>query len=214
MARTEVPICTECGARAKGHEDHYCSYCGTAFPRAAPPVPRPSDTRAARFEVAKRSPAYLRALRHEPAAGHFVAGAACNTVFLIVFIGVGLMISGVWHIVGSGFGGAFPAISLLPLAMVGFAVFLGVKTIGRAAAVLGSPTEHNLVLVRDKRFEVRGGGGNSSASTHYYATLEYEDGTRREHEVDGKVASRIAPGDIGVACKRGGILLDFVELDA
>ncbi len=214
MAQTEVPICTECGARAKGHEDRFCSYCGTALPREGPPVPRPSDTRAARFEAAKRSPAYQEALRHEPATGHVVAGAACNTVFFLVFIGVGLAISGVWHTVGSGFGGGFSAIALFPLAMVGFVIFTAVKAIGRAATIANSPTEHHLVLVRDERVEVRGGGKNSSASTSYFATLEYEDGSRREHEVDGKVASRIAPGDVGVACKRGGFLIDFVELDA
>ncbi|MEZ6015349.1 MAG: hypothetical protein R3F49_09570 [Planctomycetota bacterium] len=100
---------------------------------------RPSDTRAARFEAAKRSPAYLETLRHEPATGHVVAGAACNTVVFIVFIGVALTITGVWHTVGSGFGGAWPAFSLVPLAMVGFAVYLAVKTIGRAAAIVNSP---------------------------------------------------------------------------
>jgi len=92
-------------------------------------------------------------------------------------------------------------------------VFLGV---GMAVAALvklasfgASPLEHDPALISDKRTHISGGGGDSSATTKYFATLERADGSRSEVEVDGTRYGEIAAGDYGLAYLRAGVLLDF-----
>jgi hypothetical protein len=143
-----------------------------------------------------------------------VLGGACGTAFFGVFTVVAVAMSGIWFTVGSNAGGVFGLLGLVPLGMAALGVAMAAKTVARTSSIASSPTEHHLALVRDKRVEVSGGGDNSRASTRDYVTLEYEGGRRKEHSIDSQLARRIASGDVGVACERGGFLVDFVELDA
>lgn len=219
MANPELLPCAECGARPKRREDRFCAFCGTELPRAAPVVATPSDTRDARFESARRTAAYARALQHEPSTGHLAVGGAFGSIFFVFFALVALGIGGIGCSMGAlsgsgmglGFGGLF---AVVPILMAAFGIFAAIKTAAKTKAIVTSPTLRRLAHVRDERTSVSGGGRNSSASTQYYVTLEYDDGAREEHPVDPRIASRVAPGDLGVACERGGYLVDFVRLDA
>ncbi|MFC5701939.1 DUF2500 domain-containing protein [Cohnella faecalis] len=57
--------------------------------------------------------------------------------------------------------------------------------------------------VVDKRTEVWGGSGDSSANTNYYVTFEFEDGTRVELPVATKHYGLIAAGDQGTLTHQG-----------
>lgn len=219
MSTSELLPCAECGARPKRREDRFCAFCGHELPRPVAAVPTPSVAREARFENARRSAAYAHALQHEPSTRHLALGGTFGTVFLVFFAVVALGIGGVGcsmgALSGSGFGLTFSGIfTLVPIGMAAFAIFAAVKSAQRTSAIVNSPTDRRLAVVRDERTAVSGGGRNSSASTQYYVTLEYEEGGRKEHPVDPGLASRVAPGDLGVACERGGYLVDFVPLDA
>lgn len=214
MATTEASTCVECGARSKRGADRYCSFCGTELPREAPAVAAPSDTRAARFEAARRAPAYARALDYEPSTGHLVVRSVSGAVVFAVFTVVALTIGVKLGFSGSMFGGGVGLLAVIPLAIAAYGASLVVKAVARTSAIRTSPTERHVALVRDERVKVSSGGRNSRATTSYFVTLEYEDGRRKEHTVDARLASRVASGDVGVAFERGGYLVDFVELDA
>lgn len=58
--------------------------------------------------------------------------------------------------------------------------------------------------VAGKRTMVRGGSGNSSSSTSYYATFEQEEtGERIELKVNGRTYGMIAEGDQGALTYQG-----------
>ena len=79
----------------------------------------------------------------------------------------------------------------------------------KLASFSTSPLEHVPALIADKRTHISGGGNDSSATTKYFATLERADGSRSEVDVYGARYGEIAAGDWGLACLRGGVLLDF-----
>ena len=217
MEVRELLPCTECGAMPKSLDDRFCAYCGAELPRTAADPVRPSAKRDARFEIAKRLPAYAAAMEREPDTREVVAGSAFSVVFMLFFAAVALFIGSTACSVtaNSPFGGPGPQLfALVPFAMAAFGIAAAVKAGGRAKRVASSPTERRLALVRDERTKVSGGGENSSASTSYFVTLEYENGSREEHRVSPRAAGRVAPGDVGVAYERAGILVDFEQLDA
>ena len=215
MEVRELIPCTECGARPKGLDDRFCAFCGAELPRTAADPARPSAQRDARFELARRLPAFDRAMQREPDTTGVVAGGAFSVIFLLFFAGVALSIGGFGCSMSSHTGLGGPGIfAIVPVGMALFALFAAAKSGSQAARVATSPTERRLALVRDERTRVSGGGKNSSASTTYYVTLEYEDGSREEHRVGSRAAGRVSPGDVGVAFERAGILVDFETLDA
>lgn len=61
----------------------------------------------------------------------------------------------------------------------------------------------------DKRTEVSGGAGDSSASTNYYTTFEFEDGSRKELYVNSKNFSLMVVGDIGQLIYQGTRFKEF-----
>ncbi len=61
-----------------------------------------------------------------------------------------------------------------------------------------------------KRMAVSGGSGDSSASTSYYLTAEFEDGTREEYQpMTPALYGRVAEDDAGVLFTRSSLALDF-----
>ncbi|MCP3761417.1 DUF2500 domain-containing protein [Domibacillus sp. A3M-37] len=64
--------------------------------------------------------------------------------------------------------------------------------------------------VAAKRMLVRGGSGNSAASTRYYITFEYEEmGDRIELQMNGHTYGMIAKEDIGNLTYQGSRYKDF-----
>lgn len=80
-----------------------------------------------------------------------------------------------------------------------------------------SPREEKWVTLVSKRQEVtRGGYYNgrfyqSTSSTTYYVTVEYEDGERQEFRVKGRVYGLLAEGDKGLLTYQGTRFLEFVR---
>lgn len=61
-------------------------------------------------------------------------------------------------------------------------------------------------VVVAKRMEVTGG---ENASTHYYATFEFEDGSREELCLNGRSYGILAEGDRGTLVSRGRAFVSF-----
>lgn len=66
--------------------------------------------------------------------------------------------------------------------------------------------------VVDKRTEVWGGAGDSSASTNYFITFEFEDHTRKELQVRAHQFGLLVVGDIGELTYQGTRYLDFTRI--
>ncbi|MNN95776.1 hypothetical protein D3C81_2146400 [compost metagenome] len=64
----------------------------------------------------------------------------------------------------------------------------------------------------DKRTEVWGGSGDSSASTNYYITFEFEDNTRKELYVKANQYGLNVVGDKGELTYQGTRFKEFTRL--
>jgi hypothetical protein len=204
--------CDHCGATIKD-AGAFCSHCGTRIQRPEKgAASAPSATDPARFDLVARSPGYDAAKRHEPRVSTF--GGIAMPLVMAVF-GVGFLViagSFLFDDTPAGFGPPagfniiFMAIPCIFIAIAIGMAFKGMK-------FRGAPIEQRILVVVDERVEVSGGGENRSASTHYYATLQARDGQRAEYPTYGWLAGRIAPGDIGVAFLKGGMLVDFLRME-
>jgi hypothetical protein len=63
--------------------------------------------------------------------------------------------------------------------------------------------------VVDKRTEVWGGSGESSANTNYYITFQFEDNTRKELDISSKHFGVIVVGDQGELTYQGSRFKEF-----
>lgn len=112
---------------------------------------------------------------------------------------------------GDGWGPGMMLFVWVPMCLVGIGV--AAAQVARRKAFEAAPVTNMIGVVVDERVEVKGGGKNSSARTHYYATLQSKDGKRREYECESLLAGRIAAPDIGVAFLKGGHLVDFIRFE-
>ncbi len=203
---SEARRCGHCAAVVKhGADAAFCAFCGAELP----PVPVQSppsrhDELEARFDALLAHPALERAKRKRPSGARVQAGNGLRTVFGLVFAAVGGTIG--LAALGNGAPGFF---ALIPLVFVGFGLWMAIKSAGKAASFAGARLRHLPALVAGERTEVSGGGQNSSATTTYFATIEFATGRRDEYEVHARLSGRLAPGDMGIAFIRGGHLLDF-----
>jgi hypothetical protein len=89
-------------------------------------------------------------------------------------------------------------------------IFLWRKTRKKMDSIESDPVQAIPVIVVDKRTQVSGGSGDSSASTYYFVTCESEDGDRQEYQLwDGSLYGRIAADDGGILFVLAGYGLDF-----
>jgi len=65
--------------------------------------------------------------------------------------------------------------------------------------------------VVDKRTEVSGGSGDSSASTYYYITFEFQDGSRKELHVRANYYGLTTVGDQGELTYQGTRFKEFIR---
>ena len=66
------------------------------------------------------------------------------------------------------------------------------------------------MIIAGKRTAVSGGGKNSSATTSYFVTAEFQDGRREEFAtLTPQVYSKVAEEDAGVLFLRDQYALDF-----
>jgi hypothetical protein len=198
--------CSGCGARVTQSEGRFCQYCGAELPALPREEPPPSESSPDPFAALSRDPALEQILALRPSTAAPMMGYGCGIVAGFFFIAVSLFVFTGFQMVGG-----FP-FSLFPLLFVGIGVTIVVVSIRKAMKYGGAPLESRPALVSGERTMVTGGGRDSSASTSYFVTLEFEDGRREEYRTTGKVTGEVREGDLGVAFVKGGYLLDFRRL--
>lgn len=197
--------CSQCSAPVTDDRWTNCPYCGAVLSK-----PTINPLRAAvapeRFASVESSPAYAELMRREPSGTKQMLGMGCQTAFLLLWtVGAGVMTV--------LFLPAGP-LAIVPGAMCGIGIFMLVSLSTKTAKFAGAELERRIAVWKDERTEVRGGGKNSSATTTHYVLLEERDGKRTEVPCEDGLAGAHAPGDIGVAYLRAGVLLDFQRVDA
>lgn len=121
----------------------------------------------------------------------------------------------------SGFGGISPMGSFMfgggveIMFFVIFAVVIGgivftlIRGVGQWHKNNGSPQLTVDASVVSRRTEVSGGGGDTMASTWYYATFQVESGDRIEFSLSGREYGLLAEGDVGRLTFQGTRYLGF-----
>jgi len=197
--------CSQCSAAVTDDRWTNCPYCGAVL--AKPTInPLRAVVAPERFAAVERTPAYEELLRRTPSSTGKLVGFGFQTAFLVLFV----LVSGAMTV---GFLAAGP-LALVPGFICGVGVWMLVRNSKQAANFAGSQLQRTIAVWRDERTEVSGGGKNSSATTTHYVLLEERDGKRTEVPCEDGLAGAHAPGDIGVAYLRAGVLLDFQRVDA
>lgn len=196
----EGRACGQCGAAARD-DGRFCAYCGAELPAPAAP-PHPLGDVDARLAAVERHPDLPRLNRHTPSTGMYTGGMFFGVVFGVVFAGFALFIL-------SGFTRMRFTFALFPALFVLIGVGVAVGSVVKGVRFAKAPLRRTPAVIVDERTEVSGGGKNSSASTSYYATLEFKGGRRKEYGVLHRLAGELAPGDAGLAYLKGDVLVDF-----
>lgn len=207
--------CPSCGASLP-EDSLTCEYCGSRT--STPTQQHDRDI----FRRVKQSPLYADRLSTDriaklpkPGVGQMVF----MVFFFIAFCGISLFIA----VMAIGIGGvaslseqAFPfsiipiCMGVVPLGMFAFGVFMAIKMFQRFQMMRDGKVDAVPVVIVGKRTQVSGGSGDSSASTAYFATFEFEDGERKEFSVyDGGLYGRISEDDAGILFSREQFAVDF-----
>ncbi|MNC09592.1 hypothetical protein D3C76_623110 [compost metagenome] len=102
-------------------------------------------------------------------------------------------------------------IKLIFLLVIGFFVFVIFKSVKVWSSNNASPLLSVHAIAVTKRTEVWGGSGDSSASTNYYVTFEFQDGKRVELMVPSQEFGLIVEGDRGQLSYQGTRFKGFVR---
>jgi hypothetical protein len=110
---------------------------------------------------------------------------------------------------GGGFGIISMLMSIVPIGFIVIGV-LGFLSVRKKSSLLRTaPVQPQPAIVIGKRASVSGGGENSSASTSYFATFEFENEARREFEVRSDLYSQLSEGDPGIVYTIADTAADF-----
>ncbi len=212
--------CPSCGADISA-DAASCMYCNSSVPTSE------AGNRNTTFARLKASDAYAASGSPERIARLPKVGAmqkAFLYFFFAIFIGgaalvcvVGLVIAGMGAIGSFSLGGRGAVFSIIPLLFtifpIGFivlGVFLFRLAKGKMDKFESDPARAIPVIVVDKRTDVWGGTGDSSANTSYYVTCETEDSSREEYQVwNGSLYGKMTAGDAGILFVRSKYGLDF-----
>lgn len=219
--------CKNCGAEVNA-SSRRCEYCDSAVAReeqenaaAVANVATSSlDRRADVFEEIKLSAAYAQrksSARHEKLPGGSGLAMLTPIIFFVVFILISLIITSgalvMAKMVWSDFGapGIIPAVmSIVPMGFVVLGIVMGVRSFQKYQAYKSAPIRSRAAIITSKRTVVSGGSGDSSATTAYFVTAEYEDGRRHEFAImEHSLFGRLAEDDVGVLFTRSEFALDF-----
>jgi hypothetical protein len=157
----------------------------------------------------RSSPDFAALEAHVPSSKPAAARFGCGVAFGLVFAGFG----GFWTYMAysmnrdpEGFSRYFPLFGLL---FVGIGLFLSIGALVKGLRFSSALLERRVAGVLDERVHVLRGAQGQGSRTRYYATLLFEGGERQELGVSSQIAAGLAPGDVGVAYLKGGVLLDF-----
>jgi Protein of unknown function (DUF2500) len=199
--------CHHCGATIKNQGARFCEFCGTEIVReGAPRMQTRDEALETRFDLLREHGELQRLMKLTPKveAPPSNLGILIIGPVMIVFIFFFMKTAG-----GAGAPGFFFLIPLVALGVVGFGIAKGVSNTTKYRS---APLQRSPAIVVDERVKVSGGGKNSSARTAYFATLEFEDGQRREYSVGQRLAGSITEGDAGVAYTKHKHLAAFERL--
>jgi len=201
--------CPNCGALPARAASQFCEYCGTELPSDPPqptaPPPSPFGDLQARFRQLENHPDLAELMDYTPPSRALRIHTGMSLAFLAIFAAAGLAIAVVFFSV-------CPPVGFLPLAIVIFGGYGMSKQLSKTTRAHSAPLERLPALAADERTRVSGGGQNQSAKTHYYATLQFADGSRRELDAFSNVAGKITRGDMGIAYIKGEFLMAFGRL--
>ena len=93
--------------------------------------------------------------------------------------------------------------------ILGFIIFTAVKGVQEWGKNNNSPRLSVPAQVVAKRTRTSGGAGDSSASTTYFVTFEFESGDRSEFRVSGQEYGMLADDDLGILTFQGTRYLSF-----
>jgi hypothetical protein len=93
--------------------------------------------------------------------------------------------------------------------IIGGIVFAVAKGVGTWSKNNASPILTRPAWIVTKRTNVWGGSGDTSASTNYYVTFQFEDNSREEFEIKDSQFGLMAEGDQGELESQGTRFLDF-----
>ncbi|MBN2025026.1 MAG: DUF2500 family protein [Pirellulales bacterium] len=193
--------CASCGAEIAPGAVR-CEFCDSVC------APVESLARANVFEQVKRSPQFARKdnpSRRSTLAGYPVLAVAGPVGFFILFIGVALFMA-----TQAGSHGAPTIFVLFPMIFVAVGVFAAFHVIRKYMRFQDAPIMARAAVIAGKRLSVTGGSGDSNASTFYFITAEFDDGSREEYAVlKSGLYGRVSEGDAGVIFTRADSVLDF-----
>lgn len=198
--------CSNCGAPPRRGAARFCTYCGAAFPAGQAPPPTALEGRARALALIQEQTEFAEAMRRTPSVAMHVAGGGCG----IAFVGVWIAMVFVFFVAGSSMTHGSPValpFKLIPLFMLGGGAFLLFTLLRRTGRLAAGKLEREPAAVVSQRTS----RGENSSTDH--VTLEYENGEREEYQVSGRLAGRLAVGDMGVAYEKGGFLVDFARIE-
>lgn len=113
-----------------------------------------------------------------------------------------------------GFSSGPPAIFMIffvgiAAVIIGVIVFSVAKGVGTWSQNNASPILTRPAWIVAKRTKVSGGSGDTSASTDYFVTFQFEDNSREEFEIKDAQFGLMAEGDQGELESQGTRFLDF-----
>jgi len=224
--------CERCGAQLATGQGK-CEYCGAIqhHPTSRQAEAQPGDRQM--FERVKQSPAWANRNSPERQARLPEMSALATTAPLFILgvfiaisgvIAVGaLLMSGIFGVVGFGMGGALGGglalipifMAIVPIGFVVFGIFAFTKMRRKMTDFKHAPILSHAALITGKRTQVSGGSGDSSATTRYFVTAEFEDGQRNElTAMTPDLYGRVCEGDAGVLFVRDRFALDFDHVRA
>ena len=187
--------CSSCGAEIP-QDTRVCEFCGSAvdLPVQAVLAPGHADV----FARVLKSPEYRQRNSAERLAALPKLGALALAI-PVVFLGIFIAASAFMSVM---FVAMFPLGAVVPVGFVALGVLMLIKTVGKAKEVAQADVLARAAIVAAKRTAVSGGSGDSSASTSYFATFEFEDGRRSEYTVQSDLYSQLSERDAGVLFTR------------
>jgi len=197
--------CASCGAEIPPGAVR-CEFCDSACEAVCASAVPQAESNV--FDQIKQSPQYLkRNLGSRLAALPAVSplGVAAPVLFFVLFVGVALFMATSAHQHGA------PVVfTLFPMIFVVVGVLGGIHVVRQFVHYQQSPTLARAAVIVGKRTEVSGGSGDSSASTRYFFTAEFEDGARCEFSLaSAKLFGQVAEGDAGVLFSRAEVAMGF-----
>ncbi len=197
--------CTECGAAAKEGSGRFCSHCGAALPDADRISAYEYMTHADRFAKVRSHVRFDELMKHSPA---FPAKLAFVPGIVIIVFGVVFFAFG-FSMWSPDFPGA--PIKIFMSLFCALFIGIGIATLVRAKKLVDAPMKRRVAVIVDERTKVT--GSDDSTSTTYFATVQFEDGTRQEMKTSGVVAGGATRGDIGVIYTKLDKLVSFERVD-